>query len=161
MTDDVEENRDRKIADHVLRMHRYIPPGHEEGALVFGFEPRITTYIFVPVGTPVNENLAQSLSVEAAATANASGTTTEPFEKYDPLIHGGAAATGASTRSTRAAAKKPEILSIPFVKKYIQYAKAKPQPALTKGAADWIVQVYASLRNDELEGNNKKVGLPD
>ena len=28
---------------------------------------------------------------------------------------------------------------------------------LTKGAADWIVQVYASLRNDELEGNNKKV----
>ncbi|CAE7232262.1 unnamed protein product [Rhizoctonia solani] len=137
VTDDVEENRDRKIADHVLRMHRYIPPGHEEG-------------------TPVNENLAQSLSVEAAATANASGATTEPFEKYDPLIHGGVA-PGPSSRSTRsAAAKKPEILSIPFVKKYIQYAKAKPAPALTKGAADWIVQVYASLRNDELEGNNKK-----
>ncbi|KAL5635475.1 hypothetical protein ACGC1H_004312 [Rhizoctonia solani] len=136
VTDDVEENRDRKIADHVLRMHRYIPPGHEEG-------------------TPVNENLSQSLSVEAAATANASGTTTEPFEKYDPLIHGGVA-PGPSSRSTRAAAKKPEILSIPFVKKYIQYAKAKPAPVLTKGAADWIVQVYASLRNDELEGNNKK-----
>ncbi|CAE6413749.1 unnamed protein product [Rhizoctonia solani] len=135
VTDDVEENRDRKIADHVLRMHRYIPPGHEEG-------------------TPVNENLAQSLSVEAAATANASGTTTEPFEKYDPLIHGGVAP--GPTRSTRSAAKKPEILSIPFVKKYIQYAKAKPAPVLTKGAADWIVQVYASLRNDELEGNNKK-----
>ncbi|KAJ1309651.1 hypothetical protein OPQ81_006418 [Rhizoctonia solani] len=137
VTDDVEENRDRKIADHVLRMHRYIPPGHEEG-------------------TPVNENLAQSLSVEAAATANASGTTTEPFEKYDPLIHGGVAPGPSSSRSTRSAAKKPEILSIPFVKKYIQYAKAKPAPVLTKGAADWIVQVYASLRNDELEGNNKK-----
>ncbi|CAE6421318.1 unnamed protein product [Rhizoctonia solani] len=136
VTDDVEETRDRKIADHVLRMHRYIPPGHEEG-------------------TPVNENLAQSLSVEAAVTANASGTTTEPFEKYDPLIHGGVA-PGPSSRSTRATAKKPEILSIPFVKKYIQYAKAKSAPELTKGAADWIVQVYASLRNDELEGNNKK-----
>ncbi|KDN42137.1 hypothetical protein RSAG8_06995, partial [Rhizoctonia solani AG-8 WAC10335] len=136
VTDDVEENRDRKIADHVLRMHRYIPPGHEEG-------------------TPVNENLSQSLSVEAAATANASGTTTEPFEKFDPLIHGGVA-PGPTSRSTRSAPKKPEILSIPFVKKYIQYAKAKPAPVLTKGAADWIVQVYASLRNDELEGNNKK-----
>ncbi|QRW00633.1 DNA replication licensing factor MCM2/3/5 family pretein [Ceratobasidium sp. AG-Ba] len=138
VTDDVDETRDRRIADHVLRMHRYIPPGHEEG-------------------TPVNENLAQSLSVEAAATANASGTTTEPFEKYDPLIHGGVAGPNATNRSTRAAAaKKPEILSIPFVKKYIQYAKAKPAPVLTKGAADWVVQVYASLRNDELEGNNKK-----
>ena len=105
-------------------------------------------------GTPVNDNLAQSLSVEAAATANASGTTTEPFEKFDPLIHGGVAN---ANRSTRSAAKKPEILAIPFVKKYIQYAKAKPAPVLTKGAADWIVQVYASLRNDELEGNNKKV----
>ncbi|KAG9120001.1 MCM DNA helicase complex subunit [Ceratobasidium sp. 392] len=137
VTDDVDETRDRRIADHVLRMHRYLPPGHEEG-------------------TPVNDSLAQSLSVEAAATANASGTTTEPFEKFDPLIHGGVAGPNATNRSTRSAAKKPEILSIPFVKKYIQYAKAKPAPVLTKGAADWIVQVYASLRNDELEGNNKK-----
>ncbi|KAF8610801.1 MCM-domain-containing protein [Ceratobasidium sp. AG-I] len=136
VTDDVDETRDRKIADHVLRMHRYLPPGQEEG-------------------TPVNDNLAQSLSVEAAATANASGTTTEPFEKFDPLIHGGVVGANAN-RSTRSAAKKPEILAIPFVKKYIQYAKAKPAPVLTKGAADWIVQVYASLRNDELEGNNKK-----
>ncbi|KAG9103081.1 MCM DNA helicase complex subunit [Ceratobasidium sp. 370] len=137
VTDDVDETRDRRIADHVLRMHRYLPPGHEEGA-------------------PVNDSLAQSLSVEAAATANASGTTTEPFEKFDPLIHGGVAGPNTTNRSTRSTAKKPEILSIPFVKKYIQYAKGKPAPALTKGAADWIVQVYASLRNDELEGNNKK-----
>lgn len=118
--------------------------------------PCITTYKhakIVHVGTPVNDNLSQSLSVEAAATANASGTTTEPFEKFDPLIHGGVA----NASRTRSATKKPEILSIPFVKKYIQYAKAKQAPVLTKGAADWIVQVYASLRNDELEGNNKKV----
>ena len=107
----------------------------------------------------MNDSLAQSLSVEAAATANALGTTTEPFEKFDPLIHGGVVGPSAPNRSTRSAAKKPEILSIPFVKKYIQYAKAKPAPALTQGAADWVVQVYASLRNDELEGNNKKVGI--
>jgi DNA replication licensing factor MCM3 len=33
VTDDIEETRDRMIADHVLRMHRYLPPGVEEGML--------------------------------------------------------------------------------------------------------------------------------
>jgi DNA replication licensing factor MCM3 len=31
VTDDIDEKRDRSIADHVLRMHRYLPPGVEEG----------------------------------------------------------------------------------------------------------------------------------
>lgn len=43
-----------------------------------------------------------------------------------------------------------------FVKKYIQYAKSKAAPVLTKGAADHIVQVYAGLRNEEMEGNKKR-----
>lgn len=43
------------------------------------------------------------------------------------------------------------------MKKYIQYAKARNPPVLTKGAADWIVGVYAGLRNDDLAGNQKRV----
>jgi DNA replication licensing factor MCM3 len=62
---------------------------------------------------------------------------------------------GPKTRSAKP--KKKEILSIPFVKKYIQYAKSKPVPILSKGAADHIVEVYASLRNEGMEGNKKKV----
>lgn len=31
VTDDIDERKDRSIADHVLRMHRYLPPGVEEG----------------------------------------------------------------------------------------------------------------------------------
>jgi DNA replication licensing factor MCM3 len=31
VTDDIDEKKDRSIADHVLRMHRYLPPGVEEG----------------------------------------------------------------------------------------------------------------------------------
>jgi DNA replication licensing factor MCM3 len=31
VTDDVDEQRDRFISEHVLRMHRYIQPGLEEG----------------------------------------------------------------------------------------------------------------------------------
>jgi DNA replication licensing factor MCM3 len=53
--------------------------------------------------------------------------------------------------------KKKEVLSIAFVKKYIQYAKARPAPVLTKGAADWIVSVYARLRNEDSEENGKRV----
>lgn len=44
MTDDISRHRDLQISEHVLRMHRYLAPGAEEGA-------------------PVRENMHQSLSV--------------------------------------------------------------------------------------------------
>ncbi|PPQ62751.1 hypothetical protein CVT24_000445 [Panaeolus cyanescens] len=136
VTDDVDEQRDRIIADHVLRMHRYLPPGVEEG-------------------TPIHDNLSQSLSVDGpGASADAEAVETSPFEKYDPLLHAGIQRPGRQTRNNKP--KKIEILSIPFVKKYIQYAKSKPAPVLTKGAADHVVEVYANLRNEGLEGNKKK-----
>lgn len=138
MTDDVDENRDRLIADHVLRMHRYLPPGVEEG-------------------TPVADSLSQNLAIDgpAAAHPDADAGEQSPFEKYDPLLHIGIGEALSSTR--RRKARKQEVLSITFVKKYIQYSKSKPAPVLTKGAADWIVNVYASLRNEDPEGNKKKV----
>jgi len=43
-----------------------------------------------------------------------------------------------------------------FIKKYIQYAKDRPPPVLTKGAADLIVNFYATLRNEDNERNLKK-----
>jgi len=119
-------------------MHRYLPPGVEEG-------------------TPCHDNLSQPLSVDGpGANVDGEAVDTNPFEKYDPLLHMAAKAKeGRQTRSNKP--KKMEILSIPFVKKYIQYAKSKPSPALTKGAADHIVEVYANLRNEGMEGNKKKV----
>ncbi|OCH88618.1 ATP dependent DNA helicase [Obba rivulosa] len=137
VTDDVDEQRDRKIADHVLRMHRYLPPGVEEG-------------------TPVTDSLTQQLSIDgpAAGGEDADEDEVSPFEKYDPLLHIGLESALSSTRRGRQ--KKKEIFSIAFVKKYIQYAKSKPAPVLTKGAADWIVEVYANLRNEHLEGPTKR-----
>ncbi|KAI0281622.1 ATP dependent DNA helicase [Russula aff. rugulosa BPL654] len=111
VTDDVDETKDRLIADHVLRMHRYLPPGVEEG-------------------TPIQDNLSQLLSVEnPAASLNMNeAVETSPFEKYDPLLHVGM--TAGKHPKTRAgqAAKKVEVLSVTFIKKYIQYAKSKPAP---------------------------------
>ncbi|CAL1696311.1 unnamed protein product [Somion occarium] len=143
VTDDVDETRDRKIADHVLRMHRYLPPGVEEG-------------------TPIVDSLSQSLAVDGPSTHSPDTEDAErsPFEKYDPLIHFGISEDDTPATNTRnkrrQKEKQKEVLSISFVKKYIQYAKGKPAPVLTKGAADYIVNVYATLRNEHLEGNQKR-----
>lgn len=124
------------ISEHVLRMHRYLQPGLEEG-------------------TPAMDNLDQALDMGAPEGRDADGAAmtgdTNPFEKFDPLLHGGVANAASSTRSV-----KKEVLSIAFIKKYIQYAKSRKAPVLTKGASEWIVNVYAGLRNDELAGNQKK-----
>lgn len=138
-TDDVDETKDRQIADHVLRMHRYLPPGVEEGTLI-------------------QDTLSQLLSVEnpAASSNTNEAVKTSPFEKYDPLLHVGmTAGKHPKTRAGRAA-KKVEVLSVVFIKKYIQYAKSKPAPVLTNGAADWIVGLYSELRNETAEDNRKK-----
>jgi DNA replication licensing factor MCM3 len=91
-----------------------------------------------------------------AHTANAQIQETSPFQKYDQLLHAGLADTS-GTRTRPGKKKNVEVLTLAFVKKYIQYAKARPAPSLTKGAADWIVNVYASLRNDNLEDNKRRV----
>lgn len=137
VTDDVDEKRDRMISEHVLRLHRYLQPGVEEG-------------------TPAQDNLTQPLSIEnTAMEAAALPKETSPFEKFDPLLHGGVTTTSRG----RATGKKREVLSIAFVKKYIQYAKARPAPRLTKGAADHIVNAYATFRNEEEEGKKRTTPL--
>ena len=131
VTDDIDDTRDRQISEHVLRMHRYRQPGLEEG-------------------TPVREQQGQTLGVglDDAQDANKPTPVTEP---YNVMLHAGVKIT-----THRGSARKPEILTIPFMKKYIQYAKMRCQPVLTKGAADHIVATYSALRNDELEGNQRK-----
>lgn len=124
------------ISEHVLRMHRYLQPGVEEG-------------------TPAVDVLEQNLTVGAdAAETSAARQQTEMFEKYNPLLHG-----GVTTTSGRGANKRKEVLSIAFIKKYIQYAKNRCKPTLTKNAADYIVSVYTSLRNDDLASNQKRVSM--
>lgn len=131
VTDDVDDTRDRQVSEHVLRMHRYRPAGLEEGA-------------------PIRENMGQSLGVAANNHADPQRST-DVFEKFDPLLHAGVTRT-----SGRGQNKKPEVLSIPFMKKYIQYAKTRIKPVLTQEAADRIGEIYVGLRNDEMEGNQRR-----
>ncbi|KFH41417.1 DNA replication licensing factor-like protein [Hapsidospora chrysogenum ATCC 11550] len=131
VTDDIEDTRDRQISEHVLRMHRYRQPGTEEGA-------------------PVREQTSQSLGVAANAQSD-SQRPTDVYEKYDAMLHSGVTFT-----SGRGSNRKPEILSIPFMKKYIQYAKTRIRPVLTQEASDRITEIYVGLRNDEVEGNQRR-----
>ena len=131
VTDDIDDFRDRQISEHVLRMHRYRQPGTEEGA-------------------PVREQQHQTLGVGIDEEQDASQPT-QVYEKFNIMLHAGVTVT-----SGRGSAKRVDVLSIPFIKKYIQYAKLQRKPVLTKGAADHIVATYSALRNDELEGNQRK-----
>ncbi|KAL8921328.1 MAG: hypothetical protein Q9172_004101 [Xanthocarpia lactea] len=131
VTDDIDDFRDRQISEHVLRMHRYRQPGTEEGA-------------------PVREQQSQTLGVGLDQEQD-SNRPTDVYEKFNVMLHAGVTVT-----TGRGNARKIEVLSIPFIKKYIQYAKSQRKPVLTKGAADHIVATYSALRNDELEGNQRK-----
>lgn len=131
VTDDIEDTRDRLVSEHVLRMHQYRQPGTEEGA-------------------PVREQGHNSLGVGLEANENANAPT-EVYEKYNVMLHAGMTIT-----SGRGTGRKVEVVSLPFVKKYIQYAKSRIKPVLTKGAADHIVATYSALRNDEMTGNQRK-----
>ncbi|KAL7933824.1 MCM domain-containing protein [Trichoderma chlorosporum] len=130
VTDDIEDARDRQVSEHVLRMHRYRQAGTEEGA-------------------PVREQTSQSLGVSANTQAG-SQRPTDVYEKYDAMLHAGVTRT-----QGRGSNKKTEILSIPFMKKYIQYAK-RIKPILSQEASDRIADIYVGLRNDDLEGNQRR-----
>lgn len=131
ITDDIEDSKDRMVSEHVLRMHRYRQPGVEEGV-------------------PVREQLNQSLGV-GLEEAQDSNQPTDVYEKFNVMLHAGIA-----NMNRDRGKKNLEILSIPFIKKYIQYAKSRIKPVLTKGAADHIVATYSALRNDELSGNQRR-----
>ncbi|OBT91706.2 MCM DNA helicase complex subunit [Pseudogymnoascus verrucosus] len=131
VTDDIEDKRDRQVSEHVLRMHRYRQPGTEEGA-------------------PVRESGGQTLGVGIANDASA-GAPTDVFEKFNVMLHSGVTLTRG-----RGANKRIEVLSIPFVKKYIQYAKSRVKPALLPDAGARIGEIYVSLRNDDMVANQRK-----
>jgi DNA replication licensing factor MCM3 len=131
VTDDIDDARDRQISEHVLRMHRYRQAGTEEGA-------------------PVREQLQQTLGVGAEQEADANKAT-DVYEKFDEMLHAGVTLT-----TGRGANKKVEVLSIPFMKKYIQYAKSRIKPVLTQEASDRISEIYVGLRNDDMQGNQRK-----
>ncbi|AAS53726.2 AFR355Cp [Eremothecium gossypii ATCC 10895] len=136
VTDDINDVRDRAISEHVLRTHRYLPPGYMEGEPI-----REAINLSLSVGT-------DGVSIDPDADDD---TTDKVFEKYDPLLHAGAKL--AKNRGDHRGAELPKVVSIPFIRKYVQYAKERIVPVLTQDAVNIIVKTYCDLRNDQ---NTKK-----
>jgi len=112
--DDINETRDREIAEHVLRVHRF-NNNNEDGTPVDDSNMTIFN------NTDPNENEDQETPV---------------WEKSTQYINTG-----------RKQTRKNAILSIPFIKKYIQYAKLRIHPTLTQEAVDIISDAYVDLRS--------------
>lgn len=111
-------------------MHRYRPTGTEEGA-------------------PIRESSHPSIGVSMGTQATAPHATAV-HEKYNEILHAGVMVT--SGRGSR----RPDILSISFMKKYIQYAKTRIRPTMSQEAADRAKEIYVGLRNDTMEGNQRR-----
>jgi DNA replication licensing factor MCM3 len=73
--------------------------------------------------------------------ASKSGEETAVYQRYDKLLHG--SVTGQRTKG------KLDLLTIPFLKKYIRFAKDTYKPILSEEAADYVGQAYKELRSRE------------
>jgi DNA replication licensing factor MCM3 len=132
--DNLEDEHNRAIAEHVVRMHRYTIPGSEEGV-------------------PINEDMMEGLNAYNKNDANAEGDeqadvdreATRVFEKFDELLHIGLKPL-LSAKGKKKKLDKVQLVSIPFIRKYIQYCKTHVTPVLTQEAADQISHVYSELR---------------
>lgn len=144
VTDDINEIRDRSISEHVLRTHRYLPPGYLEGEPI---RESLNLSLAVGVDDEDEENMENPKHSEDQDMDEEDSV----FEKFNPLLQAGAKL--AKNRGNRNGTDIPSIVTIPFLRKYVQYAKERVVPLLTQEAIDVIVKNYAELRNDE---NTKK-----
>lgn len=121
MLDTIDSDNDQRIADFVVRMHRYRNPKEQDGGVL-----------------PMGGNYAEFLTT--FNLQNESETTKEMqiYEKYDALLHG-----DSRTRSE-------QILSVQFMRKYIHLAKCL-KPRLTQEASDVIANEYSRLRSQDHE----------
>lgn len=126
MLDTIDVDSDRKIADHVVRMHRYRSPQEQDGQVL-------------SVAADADVLTTRDLTQTGSGGDGEEGDT-PLYEKYDALLHG-------NSRK-----KTDKIVSVQFMKKYIHIAKCI-KPSLTEEASAMLADEYASLRaNDFADG---------
>lgn len=119
MLDTIDNDNDQRIADFVVRMHRYRNPKEQDGEVL-----------------PMGGNYAEFLTTFNLQNENDGTKDMQIFEKYDALLHG-----DSRTRSE-------QVLSVQFMRKYIHLAKCL-KPRLTQEASDVIANEYSRLRSQD------------
>lgn len=129
-----DKERDRQIADHVLRGHR--------------FRKSSETLDEAEDGTQPKERGASGANEEERDNG-----PTEMFETAASVLYRNDGSWGGSSRrrSARVARRtENKILSSNFLKLYISYAKHRVNPVLTEEACGHIAKFYRNLRQDEV-----------
>ncbi|KAI9296529.1 MCM-domain-containing protein [Neoconidiobolus thromboides FSU 785] len=129
--DKIDPTTDRAIANHVLRMHRYEPPGHVQGETLRQESDALLALKDLSLAEDIDET-----EPKETAVYETNNTITEQ--------NGGA----------RKSSKK--LLTSAFIKKYIYYAKSEIQPVLTEKAAAKVIDNYTNLRNEKAQDNRRK-----
>lgn len=124
MLDSIDSENDQRIADFVVRMHRYRSPKEQDGEVL-----------------PMGSNYADFLTTFNLQNNTETTKEMQIFEKYDALLHG-----DSRTRSE-------QVLSVQFMRKYIHLAKCL-KPKLTQEASDVIANEYSSLRSQDFEDSH-------
>ncbi|KAJ2077640.1 MCM DNA helicase complex subunit [Coemansia sp. RSA 988] len=153
VTDSMDEARDRAISAHVLRMHRYVPPGTEPGQPVAD----LLDYGLGSAQLLASFRAADAMGADADADPS-SDAATRPcrvFEPYNEYLHAGVApppprrTRSRSRRAVLAAADttpRREVLSTEFLRRFLYFARNMVRPVLAADAADDLAAVYAELR---------------
>jgi len=145
--DTPDPEHDRAIADKVLSNHRY---RRGNGAGNGGAAGR-------DGGATGVDDEEEDVDYNTLRNGESEAHDSEVFQRFDKLLHGGLVRRAAGHGGRQA--KTLDILSIPFMKKYIAYAKSI-EPVLSPEAADFIGQAYAELRKRAQEGSTKEHSFP-
>ena len=128
--DELDDQHNAAIADHVLRLHRYQKPGMEGvpepmGRATIAYLDDEDDY-----SNPHSENVTSKVYADRSRIAST-----------DRFVQG---------EGGRRRRKKPaRLFSKDFMKKYISYAKNSVTPVLTEEATTYITDAYCELRQKE------------
>ncbi|KYQ92671.1 hypothetical protein DLAC_06668 [Tieghemostelium lacteum] len=117
--DNTNADHDRSISEHVLRMHMYRQPGTDSSSSIQVEQISV-------LGGELETLEAKPSDIDVPV-----------FQKFDKLLHG-------SMRDHH-----KEIVAVPFIQKYIYYAKSRVKPNLSQDAVEFIVESFTELRSKE------------
>ena len=120
LLDIIDIEGDKRIAEHVIRMHRFRSEFEPDG------EP-------MRLGNDKNDSTFQEL---CQSNTNRVDSSDVIFESYNEILHGNNCG-------------EHRVFTLPFFIKYIQVARAL-KPSLTNAACDMISIEYARLRTQDL-----------
>ena len=128
--DELDDQHNAAIADHVLRLHRYQKPGMEG--------------IPEPVG---RASIAYLDDEDDYSNPHSANVTSKVYADRSRIA---SAERFTQAEGGRRRRKKPaRLFSKDFMKKYISYAKSKITPVLTEEATTYITDAYCELRQKE------------